>query len=213
MKIFILVDNLNSWALPHAKRLVKKLKSNHEVYLVHDQNKIKNGDIAIFLSCEKIVNPNILKKNDHNLVPHASFLPKGKGWSPLTWQILEGKNNIPITLFEAGEKVDDGVIYDQKIINFEGHELLGEMQEVLGKKINKMIINFLVKYPDIKGIKQKGKESFYKRRYPKDSQLDINKNIIKQFNLFRIVNNEKYPAFFEYLGYTYTLKIEKKLIK
>lgn len=208
MKIFILVDNLNSWALPHARKLVTQL-TNHLVRLVHEQNEIEAGDVAIFLSCEKLVKADVLKKNKCNLVAHASALPQGKGWSPLTWQILEGKNNIPITLFEAVEKVDAGVIYDQAILKFNGHELINEMQEIMGKKINDIIINFLSHYPNIAGIKQAGKESFYRRRKPEDSELSIDKTIAEQFNLLRVVDNKKYPAFFNYQGHKYILKIYK----
>lgn len=209
MKITILVDNLNSWALPHAKKLLDQLKKNHSVCLLHNQNEIKAGDVAIFLSCEKLVKDDVLQKSKYNLVAHASDLPQGKGWSPLTWQILEGKNDIPITLFEAVEKVDAGVVYDKAIIRFKGHELIDEMQEIMGEKINEMIINFLNHCLNVTGVKQIGEESFYQRRKPENSELDPDKNIIEQFNLLRVVDNEKYPAFFNYRGHKYILKIYK----
>lgn len=41
-----------------------------------------------------------------------------------------------------------------------------------------------------------GKESFYPKRSPKDSELDINKSLNEQFNLLRIASNEDFPAFF-----------------
>ena len=46
-----------------------------------------------YLSYEKIVEKKVLKKFKNNLVIHASDLPKGKGWSPLSWQILKGYKN------------------------------------------------------------------------------------------------------------------------
>ena len=65
----------------------------------------------------------ILKKFRNNLVVHASDLPNGKGWSPLTWQILNGKKKIHISLIEAEEKVDSGKIYmkmrkNLKVLNY-----------------------------------------------------------------------------------------------
>ena len=60
----------------------------------------------------------------------------------------------------------------------------------------------------MKGKSQRGEETFYKKRTPKDSELDINKTIKEQFNLLRIVDNEKYPAFFKFKNKIYTLKIE-----
>jgi methionyl-tRNA formyltransferase len=209
MKVTILVDNPTSWVLPHAKKLIKQIENSHSVVLIHNQAEIELGDIAIILSCEKLIKPDILARSRYNLVAHASPLPKGKGMSPLTWQILEGQNEIVVTLFEAVEKIDAGVIYNQTVINFEGHELIDEMQEELGKQINELIINFINNHPNIIGREQIGEETTYRWRKAEDSELDINKTIAEQFNLLRVVNYEKYPAFFNYHGHKYILKVYK----
>jgi len=52
-------------------------------------------------------------------------------------------------------------------------------------------------------------ESFYLRRRPEDSRLDPDKTIREQFNLLRVVDNEKYPAFFDLHGQRFLLKVEK----
>jgi UDP-4-amino-4,6-dideoxy-N-acetyl-beta-L-altrosamine N-acetyltransferase len=57
-------------------------------------------------------------------------------------------------------------------------------------------------------LPQSGNESFYPKRTPKDSELDINKTIQDQFNLLRIVDNDNYPAFFELEGQRYRLTVE-----
>src|SRR6185503_17183140 len=112
MIITIVVDNPRSWILPSAKKLLTTLRSmKHRARLVHTHTAIPRGDLAVFLGCEKIVRPETLAKNKHNIVVHESKLPKGRGMSPLTWQILEGKSKIPITLFEVSEGFDEGDIY------------------------------------------------------------------------------------------------------
>ena len=209
MKITILVDNINSWIMPYAKKIVKDLNNQHKIKLIHNQNKITFGDCVFFLSCEKIVKLEILKKNRHNLVVHESWLPKGKGWSPLTWQILEGKNKIPLTLFEAVDKVDDGDIYLQEEIKFKGNELIDELHQAQGEKTIELIKKFVNNYSKLKRKKQVGRESFYSKRIPKDSELDIKKSIKQQFNLLRVCDNKKYPAFFNFKGHRYILKISK----
>ena len=40
--------------------------------------------------------------------------------------------------------------------------------------------------------------------------IDLNKNLKSQFNLLRICDNEKYPAFFNYKNKKYILKIFKE---
>lgn len=210
MKITIIVDNPKSFILPYAKELVSKIKKlKHSCKLVHDQKLITKGDICFILSCEKKIEEATLKLNKNNLVIHGSALPKGRGWSPLSWQILEGKNIIPQTLFEADEKIDAGKIYMQEHLKFKGHELNSEMKDAQGKKNIEMILKFLKKYPKIKGRAQKGHPTFYKKRGPKDSELNIKKSLKELFPLLRVVDNERYPAFFQFAGKKYKLKIEK----
>jgi methionyl-tRNA formyltransferase len=46
-------------------------------------------------------------------------------------------------------------------------------------------------------------------RNASDSEININKSIKSQFNLLRICDNEKYPAFFKYKNCKFILKIFK----
>jgi len=160
------------------------------------------------MGCIKIFKS--LHLNKCNIVIHESNLPNGKGWSPLTWQILEGKNEIPITLFEAVEEMDSGDIYLKDIIKFEGHELCNEIKDKQGKKTNELILKFVEKYNNIKGEPQIGTSTYHERRRPENSELDINKTISEQFNLLRVCDNNKYPAFFIINKQKYIIKIKKQ---
>lgn len=206
MKIQILVDNPNSWIIPYSKNLTEILKKRgFDVKLIHNHQEVTKGNVLCLLACEKIYK--YLDRNKYNLVIHESELPKGKGWSPLTWQILEGKNKIPITLFEAAEGVDSGAIYFQDYIMLDGHELNDEIKHKQGIKTIELILQFFDCYPEIKSEIQQGEESFYLKRTPQDSKLDINQNISSQFNLLRVCDNERYPAFFIKGNKKYILKI------
>ncbi len=160
---------------------------------------------------EEIVNKEALDKHKNNLVVHESDLPKGKGMSPMTWQILEGNNEISITLFEMQEKLDSGNVYLQDVMEFNGLELVSEIRDKQAEYTFNLCKKFLDNYPKIleSWKAQEGVESFYKVRKPEDSQLDFNKTIAEQFNLLRVVDNDKYPAFFEHQGEKYFLKITK----
>ena len=59
----------------------------------------------------------------------------------------------------------------------------------------------------IKKKPQLGKTSFYRKRTKKDSEININKSIRKQFNLLRVTDNKRYPAFFYFKKKKYILKI------
>lgn len=206
MKIAILTSS-SQWFIPYAKILHSKI-SNSTLLYSHEDIKT-NFDIVFILNYHKIIPVNILNKNRHNIVVHASDLPKGKGWAPLFWQILENKNTIPFTMFEASSGVDDGDIYMQKDLHLSGYELNSELREKQAMHTIQMCLEFLNNYNKYKiPTKQNGKETLYKKRTPKDSKLDVNKTIKEQFNLLRIVDNENYPAFFEIDGHRYILKIE-----
>jgi len=214
MNITIITDK-NSWMCPYVVHLIERLSCMGNRVCSYDQpSDIHNkADIAFYLSCFQIVSKDILFKHKNNIVIHTSALPSGRGWSPMSWQILEGKNKIPLTLFEANEKVDAGEIYLEDQIVFSGHELISELHEKLGFKIIDMCVEFIKRYPDVvkQSRSQVGEASYYRRRLPSDSQLDVNKNIKDQFNLLRIVDNDRYPAYFILLGHKYKLLIEKVL--
>ena len=207
MKIAILTSP-NQWFIPYAENLQQKLPSSKLFFDHNELNEI--FDIVFILSYHKIIPMEQLKNNKHNIVIHASALPQGKGWAPMFWQILEGKNDIPFTMFEASDGVDDGDIYLQQTLHLTGYELHDELREKQADFIIGMCIHFIENYDRYKTPhKQTGTESFYPKRVSKDSKLDIEKSIKEQFNLLRIVSNNDYPAFFEIDGHRYILKIEK----
>ena len=209
MKITILTDNPNSWILPYVEHLKKELTQLHDVTHVFKTSDIIGGDVMLVLSCEKILKGDYLKLHKSNVVVHPSKVPLGKGWSPLAWQVLEGSNNIPVSLFEAVEAVDAGDVYIVDYINLEGHELNDEIKHQQGLVTMKMVKKYINEFESMVGIPQSGEETFYPRRRQKENELDINKTIADQFNLLRVVDNERYPAHFHINGKKYILKIYK----
>ena len=201
----------SSWFLPYAKELTESLYQNYyHVKLFYNHEDIPDTyDIIFILSYFRIIPQEYLDKHYHNLVVHESDLPQGKGWSPLFWQVLEGKNRIPIVLFEAGGLVDSGDIYFKDYIELEGHELNQEIRHKQAIKTIELCKRFLGEYKNLKPVKQKGKETIYPKRTFLDSELDIDKSIKEQFDLLRTCDNENYPGYFYHRGHKYILKIEK----
>ena len=127
----------------------------------------------------------------------------------MSWQVLEGSNNIPVSLFEAVEAVDAGDVYIVDYIKLEGHELNEEIKHKQGLLTMKMVKKYIDEFESMVATPQSGEETFYPRRRQKENELDINKTIVEQFNLFRVVDNERYPAHFHLNGTKYILKIYK----
>lgn len=209
-RVIVLVDN-DSWILPFAADLVNKVrKLGHDCTLARQTADYSEADVVFFLGCLKLVSPKELKKSMLNLVVHESPLPKGRGFSPMTWQILEGKKILPICLLDAAPAVDSGDIYFHEPVMFEGHELVDELREIQASKTIELCLKLLQSKKFPSGKKQNGKPSYYRRRVPSDSRIDINKSIGEQWNLLRVADNQRYPVFFKHKGQTYTLEIKKK---
>lgn len=211
MKITILTDNEKSWYTKYGLILNNRFNElGFNSVFVHNKEEICQGDVCFLLSCTKILPESFLKFNKYNIVIHASDLPKGKGFSPLQWQILEGKDSIVLTLFHAVKELDAGDYYLKEMLRFEGHELMEELHDKMGVKINEMAEKFIHNINILKPKKQIGNSTYYPKRTIENDKLDMNKSITELFNHFRIANNDEYPLYFEYKGFKYNLKIEKR---
>ena len=210
MNIYELVDDKSSWIIPYAELLVNKLSGRgHNIQIVFNQENILSCDVAFFLGCTSIVRKEIMDRSDSSVVVHPSALPQGRGFSPLAWQVLEGKSSITVTLFEATETADEGDVYLTSEIALDGSELNGEIKEKQGYATIDLCMKYIKSYGVQAAYRQKGAGSYYKKRTKKDSQLDPYKTIAEQFDLLRVVDNERYPAFFRYRECDYIIKIEK----
>lgn len=182
----------------------------HSVSLLFDKVELQGGDVLFLVSCGQIIRDAERKKYKATLVLHASDLPQGRGWSPHIWSILDGANKITVSLLEACEPVDSGAIWLKTEFTLEGHELLPEINVKLFAAELLLMTQTVEQFETIKPIQQVGDPGPYMPlRFPTDSQLDPYKTIAEQFNLLRVVDSQRYPAFFDYRGKRYLIKIEK----
>lgn len=208
MKISLLCDDKNSWFVPYMIDLHKTLnKLGMDVESFYSVDELIEGELLFILSCQTILRKTVLEKYELPLVVHASDVPKGRGWSPVTWQVLDGENDIPLSLFKAEERVDSGEVYLQKTIKLKGTELNEEIKRLQAEKTKELILEFIEGYPNVIPVKQNGEPTYYTRRRPEHSLINIEKSISEQMNLLRVVDNERYPAFFYYKDKKYILKI------
>jgi len=210
---FAFASDRGSWFNSFLRELkFDLLMLGHSVSHVHEEKDLSSADFCFYLSFSRVVSKVTLDLFRHNFVVHSSDLPEGRGWSPLTWQILEGKNEIPTVLFEASEKVDSGQIYSKQELKFEGHELINEIREAQGTLIVSMVKSLIEDYPRslFNGIQQSGKGSYYPRRRSVDSKVDPESSLRQVFLQLRVADNDNYPAFFELNGHKYELRISKR---
>jgi methionyl-tRNA formyltransferase len=149
----------------------------------------------VFLSCGRLLSAEQLALHRHNLVVLESALPQGQGWSPMTWQILEGASTIPITLFEAVAELDAGPIYLQQKIDLQGHELVEEWRALQAQATLELCLAWFDRHREVVAAAQpqQGEASHYRRRRPADSELDPQRSLAEQFELLRVVDTPAVP--------------------
>jgi methionyl-tRNA formyltransferase len=200
-----------SWLNAALPDLIAALwRGGHAVRWIHDPAQLAPGDVCLLLSCSRLLRAEQLALHRHNLVVHESALPQGQGWSPMTWQILDGASAIPITLFEAVADLDAGPIYLQQQIALQGDELVEEWRALQAQAPLELCLAWFDRYQEVVAAAQlqHGEASHYRRRRPVDSQLDPERSLAEQFNLLRVVDNQRYPAFFHWLGRCYELQVQ-----
>ena len=209
MRISILCSDPSHPVHPRLVQWCEAHRSLHTVELVDRVDRLSGGDVLFLISCNEIIDATVRERYRASLVIHASNLPEGRGWSPLNWQILEGRNDIVVTLLEVVDQVDSGPIWHQAGLHFSGHELMDEINAALFDAELALMDFAVANLETVQPRPQSGNASYYRRRTPADSRLDVNRSIADQFNQLRVADANRYPAFFDYRGHRYEIILRK----
>ena len=211
MKIMILSSDPKHPVNSHLEKFKADLDENHEVKIVRKAKEVSFGDILFLVSCNEKVSQEKLNKFHYNMVLHASDLPLGRGWSPHIWEIACGSNQITLSLLDVVDEIDAGDIFAKKIIQIPENALWDEINELLFSAEIEMMRDAVANYPSLTKVPQDKRiaPTFYRKRTAKDSELDVSKSIMEQFNLIRVCDPNRFPAYFELNGATYKLNLEK----
>lgn len=209
-KIIFYCDIKDSFIHEYIQNFIKNFRrKKYTIKYYRTTRKIYKSEISFFISCQKILSQKDLLKSKLNIVAHPGKLPNDRGSGVVSWNIIKGKKNIYVTLFEPNNIVDNGKIIFQEYFRLKGHELNNEIRQKQAQLTFVLVQKLIIKYPRLKKKLQNEKGKLLKKRTPDDSKLDINKTLNNQFNLLRACDNERYPAFFMKNNIKYFLKIYK----
>lgn len=211
MKITLLCSDEAHPINDHLMRWIALNKEQHEIDLVRQKKNLAGGDILFMISCSEIIGADERSRYRSSLILHASDLPRGRGWSPHIWRILEGAQEITLSLIEAEDRVDSGRIWHQETFPVSKDALWNEINNQLFDA-ELSLINFAI--AEFNTVKPRPQESnieptYYPRRTPSDSQIDPELSIASQFNQIRISDPNRFPAFFSLHGHRYKIILEK----
>lgn len=134
----------------------EKLKSEYQSILDYEP------DLIITCAYGKILPKEILNYPKYGCINiHASILPKYRGSAPMQWAIMNGEDEVGVTLMYMDEGMDTGDIIDIEKINITLEDDIGTVHDkmsILGAKVLNKNFNNIINN-DITRIKQNDKEA------------------------------------------------------
>lgn len=188
---------MERWAAERGARLAQKVAE------------LEGGDFLFLISCGEIVKPDHRAMYRHSLVLHASDLPHGRGWSPHVWGIIEGLDCITLSMLDAQDPVDSGNVWRKLRIPLDGTELYDEINDKLFAAEVELMDWALENCDRTKPEAQTGVSSYYRRRTPADGEVQPDQSLAEIFDLLRVSDPTRFPAFLTYRGQRYALGLRK----
>ncbi len=185
------------WSIDLYKLVSKKHKN---VILLKNPKKLTLSYIKkidpklIFFPDWSWIIPKTILENFKCVCFHESDLPKFRGGSPIQNQIIRGVKKTKTTAFIMNDKIDSGDILLKKHLSLEG--TLDEIFQRMIKNDYEMIINIIKGNYKIR--KQGGHPTYYKRRKPEESELNLNKSKQYIYNFIRMLSDPYPNAFIKY---------------
>ena len=211
MKIDIVCSDpdhpVNAWLT----RWQKSRGDTHVISICQRVADLNGGDVLFLVSCAEIVSKSVRQTYKHALVLHASDLPAGRGWSPHVWSILDGAEEITVSLLNAEDKVDTGDIWAKQVFNIEKDALFEEISiglfdtelALMDRALSMIARNEKPQPQPTEGA------SYWPKRTPADSELDVTQPLAKLFDQIRVSDPDRYPAYFKLHNHTYTIELRK----
>lgn len=215
MKITILCSDVLHPVNAYLEQWIVKHRDQHQIDCVRSKSELDHGDLLFLISCSEIIAEADRQSYVKTLVIHASDLPHGRGWSPHIWQIISGATVLTLTLLEAGNKVDSGDIWKKIEIPVSKDALWDEINHLVFKAELRLmdfaVQNFAVIKPQAQSLEIV--PTYYQKRSPVDSKIDPKESIEDQFDLIRVCDPDRFPAYFDLYGHKYIIRLEKTNVK
>jgi len=197
---------INSWV----EAWVNKRPEGQSAEIVRTSDQAEGGDICFLISCMEILPVEFMRRYTHVLVIHASDLPKGRGWSPHIWAIIQSQEELTVSLIEASKKVDCGDIWHKLTHQIPKYFLYNDIIEVVNQAHLDLIDYAVEHHATVEPLPQDLQiaPTYFPKRTPVDSEISASESIASQFDLLRVCDNNRFPGFFYLHGKKFQIKIE-----
>ena len=194
--------------LIYTKTIWNPLNKNVISQKKHIKNKLNLNEIKrikperIFFIHWSTLIPEKIFSNYECIQFHCSNLPKFRGGSPIQNQIIRGIKKTKLCAFMVEKKLDAGHLCLKKNLSLDGSadKILKKIEDIAFKEIKNSLTKKKIIF-----VKQKGKSSYFRRRYPSESKITNNLNkISKIYDHIRMLDAKNYPkAFLELKNFNF----------
>jgi len=209
--ITIIISSADHPINPWVQSWVDKKAAEQNVKIAREVDEATGGSICFLLACSDIIPTHIIDRYDHVLVVHASDVPEGRGWSPHIWNIIEGKEDIVVSLIEASKQVDSGDVWKKYHYQIPRHFLYEEIIAIVNQAHLDLMDFALENHKTVQPVPQDRNvtPTYFPKRSPRDSEIFADKSIEEQFDILRVSDEIRFPAFFRLRGKRFKITIEK----
>jgi len=211
----IIIATTKSWNIHNYNKYKKIYDTYAQVFIITDKDELTYENIRsinpdyIFFPHWSWMMPKEVYSNFNCIVFHMTDLPFGRGGSPLQNLIARGIKDTKISAIKVDGGIDTGDIYLKEDLNLNGtaEEIFIRASNIVFEKMIPEII-----YRKIEPIKQQGDVVSFKRRTPKDSELETTFDLEEIYDYIRMLDAEGYPKAFIKFG-NYRLEFSRASLK
>lgn len=203
-KVFFLVNDKSEFSLrPSLKKHLPRLEYQLSTAF---PRRPEEFSLIIPWNYRKIL-PQVVGLNNV-VIFHSSNLPQGRGWAPIYHAIADGHRYHTLSAIIADEQVDHGRLVAKarfRILPQYTASILRQFDaDLTAILIEKLLLR--LKRGALVGIAQKGKPSYYPRRYPQDNQFSPQQKLVECLPHLRACEPQ-HPAHFFYRGVKYIVEV------
>jgi len=129
---------------------------------------------------------------------HTGLLPEGRGYHPLNWAIIWGKEYTGITIHKIVDSFDAGDICLQQTMPIFKTDTIRTLRERVDDNVGSVVRAFFAspeKWMSEARKQNQAQVSYAPKRRPEDSELNLDAQTHEIYNLFRSCDPDEYPAF------------------
>ena len=174
----------------------------HETTNINDQQthtwlKEIDPDVCLCGGWSQIIDERILDVPDRGFLGfHSSRLPEGRGGAPVNWSIINGADEVYISLFYYVEEVDAGDVLAQGSVPVTSRDDVSTVFDALAIEACRLLLEVRpqLEYANVNAEPQSFTDATYRpRRQPQDGLIDWERDPTAQYDWIR-AQTDPYPG-------------------